>query len=396
MSKELIRLKDCVMAYDDGVVLDHINLYINDKEFLTLLGPSGCGKTTTLRIIGGFLTPTSGDVLFAGVRINHVPPHQREVNTVFQTYALFPHLNVYENVAFGLRLGKTVTNVVNGKSTAKKVKIPEQEIHQRVMEMLEIVNLKGFEKRSISALSGGQQQRVAIARALVNQPKVLLLDEPLGALDMRLRKDMQNELKRIQQEMGITFIYVTHDQEEALAMSDTVVVMDGGRIQQIGTPEDIYNEPKNAFVADFIGEANIIDGIMRADEVVEIFNRKFRCLDKGFDKDEPVDVVIRPEDVDIVAENQGQLKGTVTSVTFKGVHYDTIVDFYGFKWLIQTTEYHPVGTVIGIHLDPDCIHVMKKSEYSGMFGDYSSYSEEYEEIGDADYEPEEEENGHEE
>ena len=396
MSKELIRLKDCVMAYDDGVVLDHINLYINDKEFLTLLGPSGCGKTTTLRIIGGFLTPTSGDVLFDGVRINHVPPHKREVNTVFQKYALFPHLNVYENVAFGLRLGKTVTNVVNGKSTAKKVKISEKEIHQRVMEMLEIVNLKGFEKRSISALSGGQQQRVAIARALVNQPKVLLLDEPLGALDMRLRKDMQNELKRIQQEMGITFIYVTHDQEEALAMSDTVVVMDGGRIQQIGTPEDIYNEPKNAFVADFIGESNIIDGIMRADEVVEIFNRKFRCLDKGFDKDEPVDVVIRPEDVDIVAENQGQLKGTVTSVTFKGVHYDTIVDFYGFKWLIQTTEYHPVGSVIGIHLDPDCIHVMKKSEYSGMFGDYSSYSEEYEEIGDADYEPEEEENGHEE
>ena len=396
MSKELIRLKDCVMAYDDGVVLDHINLYINDKEFLTLLGPSGCGKTTTLRIIGGFLTPTSGDVLFDGVRINHVPPHKREVNTVFQKYALFPHLNVFENVAFGLRLGKTVTNVVNGKSTAKKVKIPEKEIHQRVMEMLEIVNLKGFEKRSISALSGGQQQRVAIARALVNQPKVLLLDEPLGALDMRLRKDMQNELKRIQQEMGITFIYVTHDQEEALAMSDTVVVMDGGRIQQIGTPEDIYNEPKNAFVADFIGESNIIDGIMRADEVVEIFNRKFRCLDKGFDKDEPVDVVIRPEDVDIVAENQGQLKGTVTSVTFKGVHYDTIVDFYGFKWLIQTTEYHPVGSVIGIHLDPDCIHVMKKSEYSGMFGDYSSYSEEYEEIGDADYEPEEEENGHEE
>lgn len=396
MSKELIRLKDCVMAYDDGVVLDHINLYINDKEFLTLLGPSGCGKTTTLRIIGGFLTPTSGDVFFDGVRINHVPPHKREVNTVFQKYALFPHLNVYENVAFGLRLGKTVTNVVNGKSTAKKVKIPEKEIHQRVMEMLEIVNLRGFEKRSISALSGGQQQRVAIARALVNQPKVLLLDEPLGALDMRLRKDMQNELKRIQQEMGITFIYVTHDQEEALAMSDTVVVMDGGRIQQIGTPEDIYNEPKNAFVADFIGESNIIDGIMRSDEVVEIFNRKFRCLDKGFDKDEPVDVVIRPEDVDIVAENQGQLKGTVTSVTFKGVHYDTIVDFYGFKWLIQTTEYHPVGTVIGIHLDPDCIHVMKKSEYSGMFGDYSSYSEEYEEIGDADYEPEEEENGHEE
>ena len=397
MSKELIRLKDCVMAYDDGVVLDHINLYINDKEFLTLLGPSGCGKTTTLRIIGGFLTPTSGDVLFDGVRINHVPPHKREVNTVFQKYALFPHLNVYENVAFGLRLGKTVTNVVNGKSTAKKVKIPEKEIHQRVMEMLEIVNLKGFEKRSISALSGGQQQRVAIARALVNQPKVLLLDEPLGALDMRLRKDMQNELKRIQQEMGITFIYVTHDQEEALAMSDTVVVMDQGKIQQIGTPEDIYNEPKNAFVADFIGESNIIDGIMRADGVVEIFNRKFACLDKGFEQDEPVDVVIRPEDVDIVDEQSGQLRGTVTSVTFKGVHYDTIVDFYGFKWLIQTTDYCPVDSRIGIKIDPDGIHVMKKSQYSGLFGDYSSYSEEYDEIGDADYVPDEEEgSGHEE
>ena len=400
MSKELIRLKDCVMSYDDDVVLDHINLYINDKEFLTLLGPSGCGKTTTLRIIGGFLSPTSGDVFFDGVRINDVPPHKRAVNTVFQKYALFPHLNVFENVAFGLRLGAVQTTEVNGKPVTRKVKIPEKEIRRRVLEMLEVVNLKGFEKRSISALSGGQQQRVAIARALVNQPKVLLLDEPLGALDMRLRKDMQNELKRIQQEMGITFIYVTHDQEEALAMSDTVVVMDGGRIQQIGTPEDIYNEPKNAFVADFIGESNIIDGIMRADGVVEIFNRKFQCLDKGFEKDEPVDVVIRPEDVDIVSEASGQLKGTVTSVTFKGVHYDTIVDFYGFKWLIQTTDFCPVGSHIGIKIDPDGIHVMKKSVYSGMFGDYSSYSEEYDEIGDADYDPEQEdsfqEDGHEE
>ena len=382
MSKELIRLKDCVMAYDDGVVLDHINLYINDKEFLTLLGPSGCGKTTTLRIIGGFLTPTSGDVLFDGVRINHVPPHKREVNTVFQKYALFPHLNVYENVAFGLRLGKTVTNVVNGKSTAKKVKIPEKEIHQRVMEMLEIVNLKGFEKRSISALSGGQQQRVAIARALVNQPKVLLLDEPLGALDMRLRKDMQNELKRIQQEMGITFIYVTHDQEEALAMSDTVVVMDGGRIQQIGTPEDIYNEPKNAFVADFIGESNIIDGIMHEDYVVGMYGRKFKCLDKGFAPGEAVDVVIRPEDIDIVPEAEGQLTGTVTEVTFKGIHYDIIVDFRGFKWLIQTTDYSPVGAKIGVKIDPDGFHIMKKSQYSGTFGDYSSYSSEYDELNE--------------
>ena len=384
MSKELIRLRDCVMAYEDGVVLDHINLYINDKEFLTLLGPSGCGKTTTLRIIGGFLMPTAGDVLFDGVRINDVPPHKRAVNTVFQKYALFPHLNVFENVAFGLRIPKA-------DEKGKKVKLPEKEIKERVMEMLEVVNLKGFEKRAVSALSGGQQQRVAIARALVNRPKVLLLDEPLGALDMRLRKDMQNELKRIQQETGITFIYVTHDQEEALAMSDTVVVMDGGRIQQIGTPEDIYNEPKNAFVADFIGESNIIDGIMRSDGVVEIFNRRFACLDGGFEKDEPVDVVIRPEDVDIVPEDQGQLKGTVTNVTFKGMQYDIIVDFYGFKWLIQTTDLSPVGSRIGIKIDPDGIHVMKKSQYSGMFGDYSSYSEEYEEIGDASYEPDEEE-----
>ncbi len=385
MSKELIRLANCTMAFDGEVVLDNINLYINDKEFLTLLGPSGCGKTTTLRIIGGFQEPTSGDVFFDGVRINSIPPHKRAVNTVFQRYALFPHLNVFENIAFGLRIPKV------DPETKQKVKLPEQEIHDRVMEMLQVVNLKGFEKRRITQLSGGQQQRVAIARALVNRPKVLLLDEPLGALDLKLRKDMQNELKRIQQSLGITFIYVTHDQEEALAMSDTVVVMDAGRIQQIGTPEDIYNEPKNAFVADFIGESNILDGIMRADGVVEIFNRKFQCLDKGFLPDEPVDVVIRPEDVDIVPEDQGQLKGTVTSVTFKGVHYDTIVDFYGFKWLIQTTDFCPVDSRIGIKIDPDGIHVMKKSQYSGMFGDYSSYSEEYDEIGDATLEPEEEE-----
>ncbi|MBS5548444.1 ABC transporter ATP-binding protein [Pseudoflavonifractor sp. An184] len=385
MSKELIRLANCTMAFDGEVVLDNINLYINDKEFLTLLGPSGCGKTTTLRIIGGFQEPTSGDVFFDGVRINSIPPHKRAVNTVFQRYALFPHLNVFENIAFGLRIPKV------DPETKQKVKLPEQEIHDRVMEMLQVVNLKGFEKRRITQLSGGQQQRVAIARALVNRPKVLLLDEPLGALDLKLRKDMQNELKRIQQSLGITFIYVTHDQEEALAMSDTVVVMDGGKIQQIGTPEDIYNEPKNAFVADFIGESNILDGIMRADGVVEIFNRKFQCLDKGFLPDEPVDVVIRPEDVDIVPEDQGQLKGTVTSVTFKGVHYDTIVDFYGFKWLIQTTDFCPVDSRIGIKIDPDGIHVMKKSQYSGMFGDYSSYSEEYDEIGDATLEPEEEE-----
>ena len=368
MSKELIRLVNCRMDFDGETVLDSINIYFNDSEFLTLLGPSGCGKTTTLRIIGGFLQPTSGDVLFDGVRINDVPPHKRKINTVFQKYALFPHLNVYENIAFGLRIAK----------------VPSKEIDERVMNMLDIVSLRGFEKRKPDQLSGGQQQRVAIARALVNRPKVLLLDEPLGALDLRLRKDMQNELKRIQQQLGITFIYVTHDQEEALAMSDTVVVMDKGRIQQIGTPEDIYNEPKNAFVADFIGESNILDGIMRADYVVEFFGRKFRCLDKGFAPDEPVDVVIRPEDVDIVPADSGHLCGTVTSVTFKGVHYDTIVDFKGFKWLIQTTDLHQPGEYIGIRLTPDDIHVMKKSAYSGMFGDYSSYSAEYDEINDPD------------
>ena len=389
MSKELIRLTDCVMAFDEDIVLDKINLSIQDKEFLTLLGPSGCGKTTTLRIIGGFQTPTSGDVLFDGVRINAVPPHKRTINTVFQKYALFPHLNVYENIAFGLRIPKA-------DASGQKVKLPEEEIDRRVTEMLEVVNLRGFEKRRTTQLSGGQQQRVAIARALVNRPRVLLLDEPLGALDLKLRKDMQNELKRIQRAMEITFVYVTHDQEEALAMSDTVVVMNAGRIQQIGSPEDIYNEPQNAFVADFIGESNIIDGVMRADGVVEIFNRRFPCLDGGFGKDEAVDVVIRPEDVDIVPEDQGQLKGTVTSVTFKGMQYDIIVDFYGFKWLIQTTDLSPVGSRIGIKIDPDGIHVMKKSEYSGMFGDYSSYSEEYEEISDASYGPEGEDSGDEE
>ena len=380
MSKELIRLSNCSMVFDDDVILNSINLYIKDKEFLTLLGPSGCGKTTTLRLIGGFLTPTSGDVLFDGERINEVPPHKRAVNTVFQKYALFPNLNVFDNVAFGLRIPKTDEN-------GKKIKLSQDEIQTRVMEMLELVSLKGFEHRSVTSLSGGQQQRVAIARALVNRPKVLLLDEPLGALDMRLRKDMQNELKNIQQTLGITFIYVTHDQEEALSMSDTVVVMNEGVIQQIGTPEDIYNEPKNAFVADSIGESNIVDGIMHADGVVEIFRRKFRCLDKGFAPMEPVDVVIRPEDVQIVPADQGQLVGTVTNVTFKGVHYDIIVDFYGFKWLIQTTRFCPVDAKIGIRVDPDGFHIMKKSRYSGMYGDYSSYSEEYEELADVNYDP---------
>jgi len=374
------------MAFDGEYVLKNIDLCFKDKEFLTLLGPSGCGKTTTLRIIGGFLKPTSGDVFFDGVRINDVPPHKRMVNTIFQKYALFSHLNVFENVAFGLRLQRR-----DGK------KLEKSEITTRVMDMLETVSLKGFEKRDVISLSGGQQQRVAIARALVNRPKVLLLDEPLGALDMRLRKDMQNELKRIQQATGITFIYVTHDQEEALAMSDTVVVMEGGVIQQSGTPEDIYNEPQNAFVADFIGESNIVDGLMLEDGLVEIFGRKFKCLDGGFLPMEPVDVVIRPEDVDIVDVRSGMLKGIVDSITFRGVLYDIIVDFQGFKWLIQTTDLSPVGAEIGIKIDPDGIHIMKKSQFSGMYGDYSSFSVDYDDISDAEheYEPEQAEGNYE-
>ena len=346
MSKELIRLRDLCMAFDDEPVLDHINLYINDKEFLTLLGPSGCGKTTTLRIIGGFATPTSGDVLFDGVRINDVPPYQRQINTVFQKYALFPHLNVYENIAFGLRMQK----------------LPEAEIKERVMEMLETVSLKGFEHRRPEALSGGQQQRVAIARALVNRPKVLLLDEPLAALDLKLRKDMQIELKRIQQQVGITFIYVTHDQEEALTMSDTIVVMDKGSIQQIGTPEDIYNEPKNAFVADFIGESNIINGCMPQDCVVEFMGRRFECVDKGFDPNETVDVVIRPEDIKVIPADKAKLTGIVESVVFKGVHYEMIVDGVDSKWMIHSTKAEPVGSMIGMAVDPFDIHIMKKTE----------------------------------
>ncbi len=364
MAKELIRLQNVSMSFDGETVLDSIDLTINDHEFLTLLGPSGCGKTTTLRIIGGFQKPTSGDVFFDGQRINDVPPYRRKINTVFQKYALFPHLDVYDNIAFGLRVSK----------------LSEDEVDRRVMEMLEIVSLKGFMNRKVTSLSGGQQQRVAIARALVNQPKVLLLDEPLGALDMRLRKDMQNELKRIQQALEITFIYVTHDQEEALAMSDTVVVMDKGCIQQIGSPVDIYNEPKNAFVADFIGESNILDGIMRQDFEVEFFGHRYRCLDKGFARNEPVDVVIRPEDIDIVPPTSGYLTATVTNVIFKGTFYDTFVDVGDFKWLIQTTDAHSVGDQIGISLDPDAIHVMKKSAYSEQFGDYSSYSAEYDEM----------------
>ncbi len=369
-SSKIIELKNVTKSYDGQVVLDNINLYIYDNEFLTLLGPSGCGKTTTLRIIAGFETADEGDVIFLGENINSLPPHKRNVNTVFQRYALFPHLNVFENVAFPLR----------------EKRVPKAEIEARVTEMLHLVALSGFEKRSVTSLSGGQQQRVAIARALVNNPKVLLLDEPLAALDLKLRKDMQQELKKIQKATGITFIFVTHDQEEALSMSDTVVVMSEGRIQQIGTPIDIYNEPKNAFVADFIGESNILDGVMLEDRKVSFAGHVFDCVDEGFGKRTPVDVVVRPEDVDIVPEEKGMLRGVVTSVTFLGVYYEIIVDIKGFKWMIQTTDFVDVDEHIGLYIGPDAIHVMAKSEYSGMFGDYSSYSMEMDESGELEEE----------
>ena len=367
MTKQnIIELKDIFVSFGDEKVLDGLNLAIRDKEFITLLGPSGCGKTTTLRIIAGFLDADSGEVIFEDKKINGVPSYKRKVNTIFQRYALFPHLNVYENVAFGLRV--------------KKLK--ENEIKEIVTEMLHLVNLDGFEKRSISTLSGGQQQRVAIARAIANKPKVLLLDEPLAALDLKLRKDMQKELRRIQRQLGITFVFVTHDQEEALTMSDRVVVMNKGQIQQIGTPQDIYNEPENAFVADFIGESNILDGVMHDDFVAEFSGHVFECLDKGFDKNESVDVVVRPEDVDIVPVEKGMLKGVVTSVDFLGVHYEIIVDIGGFKWMIQTTDECFVGDNVGLYIEPDAIHIMKKSEYSGLYGDYSTYSEEMEHLSD--------------
>ncbi len=346
---ELIRLVDCVMAYDELIVLNEINLTIKDKEFLTLLGPSGCGKTTTLRIIGGFEVPTSGHVYFGGVRINDVPPYRRQVNTVFQKYALFPHLNVFENVAFGLRVSK----------------VPKGDIEKRVREALELVGLKGYENRAVNQLSGGQQQRVAIARAIVNHPKVLLLDEPLGALDLKLRKEMQIELKRIQQQVGITFVYVTHDQEEALTMSDTIVVMNDGVIQQVGTPVDIYNEPTNAFVADFIGESNILPGVMHRDRFVSFSGRSFECVDVGFAPDEPVDVVIRPEDLKVSSNpDEGQLKGQVQSVTFKGVHYEMMIGSQGFAWMVHSTISEPLGAQVGLSVLPFDIHIMHKLEVS--------------------------------
>ncbi|MBE6928709.1 MAG: ABC transporter ATP-binding protein [Clostridia bacterium] len=344
MSKELIRLKDIVMTIGDNEVLKKMNLYIRDREFLTMLGPSGCGKTTTLRIIGGFATPTAGQLLFEDRDITKVPPHKRPINTVFQKYALFTHLNVYENVAFGLRLKK----------------VQENEVKKRVGEMLEMVNLGNYGERTVSSLSGGEQQRVAIARALVNHPRILLLDEPLGALDLKLRKEMQLELKKIQQHLGITFIYVTHDQEEALTMSDTVVVMNKGRIQQIGTPIDIYNEPKNAFVADFIGESNIIPAVMEKDYYVRFADRGFECLDAGFAPNEDVEVVVRPEDIKVVDEQKGQLRGVVESTIFKGVHYEMVIRANGFAWLVQSTKAEEVGQEVSLLITPNDIHVMRK------------------------------------
>ena len=369
--KKIVELRSVSKSFDGETVLDHIDLDIYDNEFLTLLGPSGCGKTTTLRLIGGFEQPDEGDIVFMGERINDVPPHKRSVNTVFQKYALFPHLNVFENVAFPLR----------------ERKLPRAEIERQVEEMLALVKLSALATRRVAGLSGGQQQRVAIARALVAKPKVLLLDEPLAALDLKLRKDMQQELKKIQKATGITFVFVTHDQEEALTMSDTVVVMSEGRIQQIGTPIDVYNEPKNAFVADFIGESNILDGVFLEDYKVRFSGHTFDCVDAGFAKREAVDVVVRPEDVDIVPEERGHLRGVVTSVTFMGVHYEVIVDIGGFKWMIQTTDFVDVDEHIGLFIEPDAIHIMKKSEYSGLYGDYSSFSNELDELA----EPEEDE-----
>ena len=342
----IVRLDGIKVAFDEDVVLNGLSLDIHDEEFVTLLGPSGCGKTTTLRVIGGFLTPDEGRVLFYGKDITQTPPYLRQVNTIFQRYALFQHLNVYDNVAFGLRLKK----------------VPEDEIKQRVSEMLHLVNLDGFAQRKVTLMSGGQQQRVAIARAVINRPKVLLLDEPLGALDLKLRKEMQIELKRIQQQLDITFIYVTHDQEEALTMSDTVVVMNGGVIQQIGAPQDIYNEPANAFVADFIGESNIIDGVMVEDKIVDFCGANFVCVDKGFAKKERVQAVVRPEDVDLVEPGKGQLTGTVKSIVFKGVHFEMMVDQAGFLWKVQSTDAVQPGTEVGMMVGPDEIHIMKRTE----------------------------------
>ena len=350
----LIELKDISKSFGDTEVLHHINLYIRKCEFVTLLGPSGCGKTTLLRLLGGFETPTSGQIFFDGADVANLPPYKRRINTVFQKYALFSHLNVFDNIAFGLNL--KAPEAFGVKTRAQK----KEEIRRRVDRMLKLVKMEGYENRSINQLSGGQQQRIAIARALVNEPEVLLLDEPLGALDLKLRKEMQVELKSMQQQLGITFIYVTHDQEEALTMSDTVAVMNGGRIQQIGDPKRIYDEPKNAFVADFIGESNILSGVMLEDNLVEMLGTEFQCVDEGFGKNEPVDVVVRPEDVMIVGEDVGMLTGTVESVLFKGVHYEMMIDTGSMKWKVHSTTMQPVGSRVGLTIVPFNIHIMRK------------------------------------
>lgn len=344
MLENIIELKNLSKRYDDNQVLDNLSLDIKKNEFLTLLGPSGCGKTTTLKIIAGFEYADEGKVLFEERDITDIPPHERQINTVFQKYALFPHMNIYENIAFGLKIKK----------------LPEDEIDKKVKEMLKLVALDGFERRQVESLSGGQQQRVAIARALVNEPKVLLLDEPLGALDLKLRKEMQMELKKIQKKLGITFIFVTHDQEEALTMSDKIIVMNKGKIQQMGTPQDIYNEPENSFVARFIGESNIFDGIMLEDYLVEFCGKKFKCVDKDFEKNENIEVVIRPEDVKMVEPEKGMLKGKVTSVLFKGVHYEIEVNENGRMWILHNTQSAQVGSELGLDIYPEDIHIMRK------------------------------------
>ncbi|WP_394867352.1 spermidine/putrescine ABC transporter ATP-binding protein [Paraclostridium bifermentans] len=344
MLENIIELKNLSKRYDDNQVLDNLSLDIKKNEFLTLLGPSGCGKTTTLKIIAGFEYADEGKVLFEERDITDIPPHERQINTVFQKYALFPHMNIYENIAFGLKIKK----------------LPKDEIDKKVKEMLKLVALDGFERRQVESLSGGQQQRVAIARALVNEPKVLLLDEPLGALDLKLRKEMQMELKKIQKKLGITFIFVTHDQEEALTMSDKIIVMNKGKIQQMGTPQDIYNEPENSFVARFIGESNIFDGIMLEDYLVEFCGKKFKCVDKDFEKNENIEVVIRPEDVKMLEPEKGMLKGKVTSVLFKGVHYEIEVNENGRMWILHNTQSAQVGSELGLDIYPEDIHIMRK------------------------------------